>query len=248
MINRGAAILVVAFWLVMSVLLIRLEVNPDKSGVLAMPPAHIFKLMFTHEQISDLRITDHAQPIGTLRLIPKSSADRTEHMLDFTGNVFVHLPDNPKKQRIAWSGILTLDRSFETRRFQLTVTLHEPGYSLSLDLDPVARQAAYEVKQGGRFLKKSTVTTDEKGLAALLRDELGIDATALENVHANVGKPTLSAKQTELKLRKEKTIAYLLTVQQGETPVVETYVSQLGQILVVKTLFGYNLSAEDMMP
>jgi hypothetical protein len=247
-INRTAAFLIVAFWLMMTGLLIRLEVSPDKSGVLAMPPEHVFKLMFTHEQLSELRIMDRGLPIGNLRLIPKSNPATAEHTLDFTGNLLVHLPDNPKKQRISWTGTLTMDRAFATQRFHLTLTLRDPGYHLLLDLDPTARQANYEIKQGDSVIKKSVISLDEKAASALLHDELGFDPGLLQNIGGNIGKPALTAKQTELKVRKEKIVAYLLTLQQGETPVVETYVSQLGQILLVKTIFGYTLSAEDMMP
>ncbi len=248
MINRAAAFSIVAFWLVMTGLLIRLEVSPDQSGVLAMPPEHVFKLMFTHEQISDLRIVDGGLPIGSLRLIPKSNPDTAEHTLDFTGSMLIHLPDNPKKQRISWTGTLTMDRVFVTQHFHLTLTLRDPGYHLLLDLDPATKQANYEIKQGDSVIRKSGISLDEKGVAELLRDELGIDPGALQNIGGNIGKPTLSAKQTEIKARKEKIVTYLLTLRQGETPVIETYVSQLGQILLVKTLFGYTLTADDMMP
>lgn len=246
--NRAAAVLIVAFWLVMTGLLIRLEISPDQSDMLSVPPSHVFKLMFTHEQVSELRIMDRSLPVGSLRLIPKNSADPDGRTLDFSGSLFVRLPDSAKKQRIAWNGILSVDRAFDTRRLQLTLTLREPACRLFIDLDPATKQVRYEIRQGDMPLKNATVSDDEKGVAALLRDELGIDPGALENIRGSVSKPVLTAKQTELKVRSEKIVAYLLTLRQGETTVLEIYVSQLGQILLAKTLPGYTLSAEDMMP
>ena len=56
-----------------------------------------------------------------------------------------------------------------------------------------------------------------------------MDPGVFSNIPATISAPTISAKQTELKIRKEKIIAYLVSIKQGETTLAEIYVSQLGQ-------------------
>lgn len=253
MVHRILIGVIVCFWIVMTSQLIRLEINPDRSDLLTVPPSHVFKLMFTHGQTSELNVMDNGSPIGNLALNPKSDSEFDKHSLDFNGNVLIHLPSAVKKQRVSWDGILEMDRSYKTSKFQLTLNLlpitpHEATYHVYLSLDPATKLVDYEIKEGDQSVKKSSFSADAPGLNALLRDEFGVDSSFIQNVHNNVAVPTLSAKQTEIKIHAEKTVAYLLTFKQGEIVVAEIYVSQLGQILSAKTILGYTFNAADMLP
>lgn len=253
MVHRILTGVIVCFWLVMTTQLIRLEINPDRSDLLTVPPSHVFKLMFTHGQPSELNVLENGSPIGNLTLNPKSDSGFDKHSLDFNGNILIHLPNALKKQRVSWDGILEMDRSYKTSNFQLTLNLlpinpHEMAYHVNLSLDPVAKRVDYEIKEGDQSIKKSSFTADAAGLSSLLRDELGVDSSFIQNIHSNIAAPTLSAKQTEIKIHTEKTVAYLLTVKQGEIVAAEIYVSQLGQILSAKTILGYTFNAADMLP
>jgi len=244
---------IVCFWLVMTFELVRLEINPDRSDLLTVPPSHVLKLMFTHGQTSELDVVENGSPVGNMSLTPKTDSETDNHSLDFSGNILVRIPNAPKKQRVSWDGILKMDHSYKTSNLQLTVNLlpvnpREIAYHVHLNLDPVAKEVEYEVKEGDQSIKKSSFSADTQGVSSLLRDEFGLDTTFLANIHSNIATPTLSAKQTEIKIRTEKTIAYLLSIEQGETVVAEIYVSQLGQILTTKTIFGYNLNAADTLP
>src|SRR5262245_7266621 len=64
MIYRTAAALIVVFWLVMTTLLIRNEVNPEDSRLREVPVTHVLKLLYLHEQPSHLRIYAGGTPIG----------------------------------------------------------------------------------------------------------------------------------------------------------------------------------------
>ena len=240
---------IVCFWLVMTSMLIRLEINPDKSDLLAVPPSHVLKLMFTHGQTSELDILEHGTPVGNLALHPKVDPDSGQRSLGFSGNFLMHASGGSKKQRITWDGTLEMDRLFNTTDFDLSVTFREPAYRVHLKFDPPTKKVDYEVKEGGgHTVRNSSLTLDEAGAASLLRDEFGVDPASVQNLRNNFAAPVFSAKQTELQVRKEKVIAYLLTIKQGEITVGEIYVSQLGQILTAKTIFGYSFNAEDMMP
>ena len=240
--------LIVCFWLVMSFLLIRLEIDPDKSNLLTVPPAHVIKLMFMHEQISELNIMEDGKPVGNLMLHPKNDSDLNERTLVFTGGFSFRAPGAQKRQRISWDGKLVMDHTFAMRSLSLTASLQDPSYHLHLNIDPLTKRADYEIKQGTFPPLRSSIPLTQEGLSSLLRDDLGYDPAILQNMPVSVGSPTLSAKQTELVLHNEKIVAYLLTLKQGETTLAEIYVSQLGQILSAKTLIGYSLSTEETLP
>lgn len=232
----------------MTFLLVRLEINPGKSDLLSVPPSHVFKLMFLHEQTSDLNVTENGKPIGNLVLRPKIDPASGNRTMLFSGGLSIPLPGTAKRQRISWDGVLSLDPELNTRDLVLTFGLQEPPYRIHLDLVPQKKLAYYEIRQGNQLLRKSAVETTESGLSSFLKDELGVDSGMISQAPVSVGTPLLTAKQTELKIRNERIVAYLLTLKQGETTVADIYVSQLGQVLAAKTLLGYNLSTEDMTP
>lgn len=247
--QRALTSLIIGFWLLMTSLLVRLEVNPDKSDLLTVPPSHVFKLMFTHAQASELDIIENTTPVGNLTLLPKVDPETNLRMLSFNGNFSMRLPDSNKRQRVSWDGTLAMDRMFNTKNLQLAISLRDSPWHISLNLDPDGRQADYEVKHGDQVVKKSSLVLNETGVIAFLRNELGVDPSFMQNLPGKLpAAPTLAAKQTELKIRKEKVVAFLLTVKQGDLTLADIYVSQLGQILNAKTILGYSFTAEDMMP
>ena len=75
-----------------------------------------------------------------------------------------------------------------------------------------------------------------------------MDENAAAGIRKSVGTPTITAKRSYVKIRNEKIETYQVAIRQGETPLAEIYVSQLGQILFVHTSFGYNLGSEDVAP
>src|SRR5438552_3366489 len=91
MLYRFSAVLIVAFWLVMTVLLVRLEIAPERSNVLKLPPSHVFNLMFARGQRSELNIFENGQRIGNLMLQPKVAAGENPRVLEFAGSVAVKL-------------------------------------------------------------------------------------------------------------------------------------------------------------
>ena len=232
----------------MTSLLIRLELHPDQSDLLTLPASRVFQVMFMHQQVSDLTITQDGKPIGNLVLRPMTDTSLKERSLAFSGGFSFLPPGAQRKQRIAWDGTLVTDLAFNTRSLSLNASLQDPPYRIHLEIDPLKNRADYDMEIRTHPLRHASIPLNQEGLSALLRDELGIDPAVLQNLPVNTVSPTLTAKQTELKIRKEKVAAYLLTLKQGETTLAEIYVSQLGQVLTAKTLLGYNLTTEDLSP
>ena len=243
--SRILSVAIVGFWIVMTSLLIHLERRPDNSNLLTLPPSHVFKLMFMHQQISELTITQEGKPVGNRMLHPKSDSNTNEHSLVFSGGFSFLPPGALKKQRLAWDGEIVMDHAFKMTAMNLSASLQDSPYHVHLSIDPAKDRAAYEVLAGNRSFKHSTIPLSQEGVGTLLRDELGIDPGMMQSFPVSLNSPTLTAKQTELKIRKENVVAYLLTLKSGETTLAEIYVSQLGQVLTAKTFLGYDFATED---
>src|SRR2546430_16842715 len=123
MLYRLLAGLIIGFWLVMTTLLIRLEVSPDKSHVLEVPVSHVVRLIFDHGQQSLLSVKEHGEPVGVITFLPKTTED--SHTLECTGSVTLHLP-MVDRQRISWSANVNMDQKMNTRSFTLDLAMREP--------------------------------------------------------------------------------------------------------------------------
>jgi hypothetical protein len=240
--------MIIGFWIVMTSLLIHLESRPDQSEVLSVPLSHVFKIMFVHQQISDLTILQQGKPVGNLVLHPKIDPLTGGRSLAFSGGFGFQAPGTQKKQRISWDGEVLMDHASNMTALNLNASLQEPPYRVHLHIDPDKSRASYELLVGNRSVKASSIPLSQEGVDSLLRDELGIDPAIFQNLPASVGPPALTAKQTELKIRNENVVAYLLTAKTGGTTMAEIYISQLGQVLTAKTIFGYDFTTEDLSP
>src|SRR5262245_41077895 len=125
MIYRTVATLIVIFWLVMTTLLIRNEVNPEDSRVREVPLTHVLKLLFLHEQPSDLRIYAGGTAVGYLRFQPRNHKDSGDRIVEFTGSIQVQVPD---RRRLSWEGTMRMTEGYELVRSDWGLTLQDPGY------------------------------------------------------------------------------------------------------------------------
>lgn len=242
--SRIAAALIIGFWLVMSTLLFRLEVQPEKSAVLNVPVAHVLKLMFVQAQASSLNILEGDQPIGNLSIRPRVFPGKNERSLEFAGNVALRLP-LMERQRVMCDGVVQLDRDFNVRGLTFGVLIRDTGYKTIVTVDPRAHRVSYEIKDHDVSIDHASFPLDDIGTGAALH-RLGVDMGAIATLQANLAAPTITAKQSELKIRSAKIDAYQLTVRQGDSVLADIYVSQLGQILMARTLFGYTFSSDDI--
>ena len=247
MLYRLLTATIVLFWLTMTGLLVRRELGPGDSSLRAVPVAHVAKLMFVHEQPSDLQIYQEKLGVGRLQIFPHLRKEDGQRRIDLSGTLQVVLPGMPR-QRVAWRGSLDLDSRLETQRFQLGLTFRAPNTdSVELLLEPAAHRLSYETRTGTRSIKR-TYSLDEKGAAAWLRDQ-GIDPAMLLSLHNPRSAPLVfKALQSSLAIRGEKVETYLLSAEQGGQTLLEAHVSQLGQILRVRTFAGYSAAPDDLAP
>src|SRR5205809_1906998 len=122
---RIVCILVVGFWLTMAGLLLKTELHPGKSRLREVRMEHVVKVLFDHEQQSDLTIYSERARLGHLRIYPHRDKETGQRLLDFDGNLQLRLPTLPK-QRFSWNGVVEMDASLATQLFDVTFKMEEP--------------------------------------------------------------------------------------------------------------------------
>ena len=247
MLYRLLTATIVLFWLTMTGLLVRRELGPGDSSLRAVPVAHVAKIMFAHEQPSDLQIYQEKLGVGRLQIFPHLRKEDGQRRIDLSGTLQLVLPGMPR-QRVAWRGGLDLDSRLEMQRFQIGISFRAPDTdTVDLLLEPAANRLTYESRAGNRSIKRE-YSLDEKGVIAWLRDQ-GIDPAMVMSLHHPRSAPLVfKALQSSLAIRGEKVETYLLSAEQGEQTLLEAQVSQLGQILRVRTFVGYSAAPDDLAP
>lgn len=236
-------LLIIAFWLTMTGLLVRTEFSPAKSRLRAVSIEHVLKLVFAHEQPSDLNILNGGLRIGQLHLQPRIEKEGDRRLLDFSGSLQLRLPGVPR-QRFTWSGAWEADAAFTSERLRFAFALLEPiKTQTEVEIDS-AQQLAHVRFESGEGTLRETYTLDEAGLHRLL-GQLAIDPAVLQVFAGrNPARPEITAEQSSLSIHGQRLETYCVTIQQSGQTLVEFHVSQLGQILKATTLVGYTLSPD----
>jgi hypothetical protein len=237
MLYRSATVAIIAFWLVMMTLLVRLETHPEATDILDVPVSYVMRIMFRHGQQSFLSVSDGTKAIGSVALRPLTTGPggRT---LDFSGSLAV-------PQRFNFSGSVEMDASLRVRNFRLDAAVRNPRYALKAEGDAISHRLTYEVRADGQLRVSQSVPMSDAALSAALAQNLGMDPRALPISPAGISSPAITAREAEIVLRGEPLEVYQVTVTEGSVPLMTFYVTQLGQIIQAKTSFGYSLTAED---
>jgi hypothetical protein len=242
---RILSVLIVAFWLVMSGLLLRLQFWPEESGVLAVPVEHVLRLLFTHALPSNLNIAFGGRPYGSLSVRP-NIAENGERRLRTSGNARLRLPLLPRDQLI-WSSTLNLDQRLAFRNLAASLSLRETGTDIDFEIDSASQAVHYSIAQNKKLVRESTVPLSREGAAVLLR-QAQLNPEILDALKSSAAPAHVSAKLTNFSFRHEKIEAYSVGVYQGETALLEIYVNQLGRILLVQSALGLSLAADNDLP
>lgn len=240
---RALAALVVGFWLVMSALLLRLQFQPDTSGVLAVPVEHVLRLLFTRGQASELNIMMGDMRYGTMIVRPLSSGTGRE--LHIAGSTLLRMPLLPH-DRLMWEGTLDMESAGAVAGAHGTLALRESGSRVQFSVDKASSRLRYRV--GTREIpgEELSVPLTREGAADLLR-RAGINPAALQAVDAGTLAMKITAKRGDLNFREEKIESYKISIAQDEVMLAEIYVSQLGQIMTVKTATGLRLVPDNFL-
>ena len=234
---------IVAFWCVMMFLLVRLVVSPESSGLLEVPVSHVMRMVFVGGQTSELSIFENGRPAGSFSLRPETPPKGPGRTVLFSGNLAVALPFMAR-QRFVWQGSAQMDRSLRLGALKTLFGVRDSPNTVAVELLPNQHVMRYQIK-GDAGTTSQSFPLDESGEKTALR-ALGVDPNAVEGIRKGLGAPAVTAKRSYLNVRNEKIEAYLVSIKQGDSTLADIYVSQLGQILFVRTSFGYILGSEDI--
>lgn len=250
MLYRAVAIFIVLFWLAMTGLLVHQQLRPGDSTLREVPPAHVVKLVFMHHQTSTLNIYSDKLRLGQLVIIPETHGDGQSRDLRFQGDFQVLIPGG-KHERIAWRGVLEMDRLLNTRRFELTVDSHIPtDLTSQVVIVPAENVAHYELRTDHGAIERQDYTLDERGALSAL-EQLGLDPSLLpisKKKQEALPSAEIKARQSSLVVPGGRMDTYLVTIESNGQTLLECHVDQLGRIVQATTLLGYTLSPDATTP
>lgn len=249
MLHRLAAVLIILFWLAMTALLVRDELHPDDSRVRAVPLQHVLKLLYLHEQPSDLRIYADMQLLGYLHLRPRIDPETTLRQLEFNGTFQIRLGPSAR-QRFSWDGLLQLDQTYAFRQLDFGLTVHNPFPTRAeVAIRPDTQRAHVTLKERDQIFDERDYSLDEMGLRQLL-EQLGADPAMFSAVISSQAAPRLEwrARRSSLQVQNQRVDTYLVVCEQGGQTLAEIHLSQLGHVLHARTLLGYTFVPDDVAP
>ncbi len=249
MLSRFLSIAIVLFWLTMTTLLVRTEFWPNHSSLRTVPLEHVAKLMWLHEQASDLIVSNEGLRVGHLTLHPRIRPSDGARVLEYSGNLSVRLPGSPRT-RISWDGIAEFDAESNLRSLLLGLGMKEPSLMRAeILVKPAENHAIYRLFNNGREIESEDFTLDERGLKKVLT-QVDLDPALYDAFRSSssTASPIVSAQQSYIKVHHERIDTYRVEVRQGGQTLVEAHISQLGQVLRMRTLVGYTLAPDDLIP
>jgi hypothetical protein len=249
MVHRLAAFLIVIFWFVMTLLLVRNEVSPEASRLREVPIAHVLKILYQHEQSSDLNIYNGASPVGSLRLHPRLEKASGLRALDFSGELRLNLSPE-QKTRFNWLGELEMTPDYQIQSSKWTVTLLDPGYlRAEIDTPAGSKTAHFTLRTRERVINQGDLPLDQSGLTGMANQlGFGKDLSGFIQQGRQQSPLVIRARLSSLRYHGEKTDVYLVTVERDGQMLIEANFSQLGQVLFARTLIGYTLRPDDLIP
>jgi len=243
MLSRIAMLGIIAFWAVMMAMLVRLETHPENTDILVVPVSYVARIVFKHGQQSLLTVREGEKPIGSVDLRPSTAASGGRS-LGFSGSLAMQLP-LASRHRLNFDGAVDLDSALRGLGFHVDLTMQEYHYRLSVKGDASRKTLACEVTQGGQRAFSQTLPMDATLGPALLQD-LGIEPTALPMIApAGISPPAVSARETQITLHGEQLEVYQVSVREGTAIEADFFVTELGQLVLAKTNFGYSLTTAD---
>jgi len=246
MFYRFVSVAIVAFWLVMTTLLVRNEINPGGSRLREVPVIYVMWQLFVHGQKSNLRIYNGATPIGFVSMYPHVDEFTHARIMELNGTlVFDVGPD--RKQRVSWETTLQLNEDFDVLASEYKIRLHEPG-DLLAEVHSRADQPRVHVRLSskGQVMEESDIPMNQSGVEGLAQ-KFGATGDVLGMLQQPVSKtkPVIRARQSSLRLDgDQRTETFLVSVEYNGQRYLECHFSPLGQALQANTLFGYTLRDE----
>lgn len=251
---RALALAIILFWVTMTGMLVRSEFFGGAAGQIAVPPAHVFKQIFLHEQPSDLAFYRQRQRLGLFHVQPRrdppNAANGASHALMINGGSTLDLFGLPN-ERVILRATVELDTQQAVRHFEVFASVREPrqkdpSLGITFDGAPPANHYHYVVRRGEAVQQERSGTPEE-----LLDDPafrvLGIDPkTVIHQATTGGAGSTVEARRSTMPFNGEIIDTYLVTLRGMFETTMQT--TEQGQILVIRTGTGYDFYDETITP
>ena len=249
--HRVLVVGIIVFWVWMMALLFQTEWLPGAPGQQSpVPTAYIWKLMFLHQEPSDLVLFSRGQRLGSFHLQPH----REEQTSPGESGPFRSVKalggfnfDSPwaARQNVVLHGLLELDSHDDVQRLELSAAFHTPkqptpGWSFALDGQPPTGQWHYSIRQGDDLIREKSGTLAELLDLPELRS-LGVDPASLGRMQQQLAHATIIAHRDKLRMNGDEIDAYVVSVKDASGLETTLHMNQLGQILALKTPLGFEL-------
>ena len=247
MLQRLAAFVIIVFWFAMTLLLVRNEISPDASRVREVLITHVLKMLYLHEQPSDLTIYNGPTAIGSVRLHPRIDRDGETRVLDFSGELQLKLGPE-QRTRFSWVGLLDMTPAYDIKRSKWTATILDPGYlRAEIETPAGSKTTRFTLRTREHVIDEGEIPNDQGALSGIAKQmNLGANLDALVKQGGTQTPPVIHARQSSLRWRGEKTDTFLITIEQNGQTLIEAHISQLGQVLQATTVLGYTLRSSDL--
>ena len=249
---------IILFWLTMTVLLARLTWFPQSAPPVEVPTAYLWRLMFLHEESSDLVLYNGRQRLGNLHFQPHRQAvagdgsGRPVHQLTTAGGFNLELPWG-ERQSVIVRGYLDLGDQDEVVWVRLSAVFQtpkslSPGTTFLLDGSPRLDRWHYSWQRGALPAEERTGTVAELLDRPDLRT-LGLDPGAMIQAQSRrAGALTVTSHHGKLQMNRDEIDTYVVTIRDANGAEGSVHLNQLGQILAVKTSVGISLLEGTLNP
>ena len=248
---RALVLGIVVFWCWTTARLVRTELLPTGRETTPVPITYLWKLVFLHEEPSDLVLYNQQQRLGNLHIEPHrrvvngDPGHHADHLITAVGGFSVELPW-AAKQNVVLHALLQLDEHEQMRRLEVSAVFHEPkqrnaGTTVMLDGSSGTGLWHYSIRQGDTLIK------EQAGTVASLLDtpelrSLGFDPANFTRIEQEqLAKASLSAHRGILSMHGDEIDTYVVSLKDGSGLEATLHLNQLGQILAVKTPAGIEL-------
>jgi hypothetical protein len=239
MFYRALTLSIVAFWAVMMVQLVRIETHPETTDILNVPVSFVIGVMFRYAPLSLLNIRDGSKQIGSLEIRPSTTVPNGR-TLNISGSLQL-----PGQDPFNFDGAMKMDTTSRLQSFRLAVANRRQNYHVLITGDMAQRALHYETRMGDQLIASESLPMEPAALERTLAQDLGLDPRMIAMEAGGIAAPDITARETQLTLRSGELQVYEVIVTEGGAPLLDLYMTQLGQIVLAKTSFGYTLGAED---
>ena len=111
--------------------------------------------------------------------------------------------------------------------------------------DMAQKNLRYETFFGDQVTSSQSLPMEAAALERALAQDVGLDSRMIPLEIGGMSPPDISARETQITLRSGELQVYEVTVNEAGAPMFDFFMTQLGQVVLAKTSFGYTLSAED---